>query len=82
MMLQSSPCTDDEKQVAAKRVYQHIWQQSAAGTRLGGVRRMIEVGCKTREIASARSPWLDRQDDGVLSVLRQAEALPVEWKAT
>ena len=43
---------------------------------------MIEVGCKTRENASASSPWLDQQDDGVRSVLREAEALSVEWKAT
>ena len=31
---------------------------------------MIEAGCKTRENTSARSPRLDRQDDGVQSVLR------------
>ena len=30
-MLPSPPFTDDEKQLAAKRVYQHIWQQSVAG---------------------------------------------------
>ena len=30
-MLPSPPLTDDEKQFAAERVYQHIWQQSAAG---------------------------------------------------
>jgi type I restriction enzyme, R subunit len=30
--LPSPPFTDEDKQLAAKRVYQHIWQQSAAGT--------------------------------------------------
>ena len=43
---------------------------------------MIEAECKTRENTSARSPQLDRQDDGVQSVLRPAEALSVVRKAT
>ena len=43
---------------------------------------MIEAGCKTRENTSARFPRLDRQDDGVQSVLRRAETLSVKWKAT
>jgi type I restriction enzyme R subunit len=30
--LPSPPFTDDEKQSAAKQVYQHVWQQSAAGS--------------------------------------------------
>jgi type I restriction enzyme R subunit len=30
--LPTPPFTDDDKQLAAKRVYQHIWQQSASGT--------------------------------------------------
>ena len=30
--LPTPPFTADEKQVVAKRVYQHIWQQSSAGT--------------------------------------------------
>ena len=30
--LPTPPFTDDDKQLAAKRVYQHIWQQSAAET--------------------------------------------------
>ena len=29
--LPSPPFTDDEKQTAAKQVYQHVWQQSASG---------------------------------------------------
>jgi len=28
--LPTPPFTTDEKQIAAKRVYQHLWQQSAA----------------------------------------------------
>jgi type I restriction enzyme R subunit len=29
--LSTPPFTDEDKQLVAKRVYQHIWQQSAAG---------------------------------------------------
>jgi type I restriction enzyme R subunit len=29
-VLPTPPFTDDEKQPAAKKVYQHIWQQNAA----------------------------------------------------
>ena len=30
-MLPSPPFTDEEKQVMAKKVYEHVWQQSAGG---------------------------------------------------
>jgi hypothetical protein len=34
-LLPSPPFTDEEKQEAAKRIYQQVWQQSASG--LGGI---------------------------------------------
>ena len=30
-VLPSPPFTDEEKQAVAKKVYEHVWQQSAAG---------------------------------------------------